>query len=371
MTDARIGIMPGDFIGPHITQAAIPTIEKAGELAGIEIGFEHIPASGEAFDATGLHLPASSIEDARSMDAVLKGPFGGPPNSTEPKWQGLEQRAILPLREQLGVYANIRPIKVLGEVGVHLSPLKPKIAEGLDLVIVRELTGDLYYGDSDSGRDEGGDWAYETNMYDSFQVRAIIRAAIDIAKARGDKLTWVHKTNVLEKTGSLWREVFDDLTSREEELETGYIHVDAAAAALIGKLKTGTMVTTNMFGDILSDEAAQLTGSLGLGASASLGENNFGLYEPIHGSAPDIEDPDDANPIGTILSAAMMFRHTFGQPEAADVIEEAVAKVLDDLKLPKDLWAATDGHIQGERAQAVGSAEFGKLVLKQIEKLTD
>lgn len=369
MTDARIGVMPGDFIGPHITQAAIPTIEKAGELAGIEIGFEHIPASGEAFDATGLHLPASSIETARSMDAILKGPFGGPPNSSDPKWQGLEREAILPLRERLGVYANIRPVKILGEVGVHLSPLKPELARGIDLVMVRELTGDLYYGDSDSGRDEGGDWAYETNMYDSFQVKAIIRAAIDIAKDRGDKLTWVHKTNVLEKTGSLWREVFEDLTS-EEELETGYMHVDAAAAALIGKLKTGTIVTPNMFGDILSDEAAQLTGSLGLGASASMAQNNFGLYEPIHGSAPDIEDSDSANPIGMILSAAMMFRYTFDRPEVADIIEQAVAGVLDDLKLPKDLWTATDGHIEGERAQSVGAADFGKLVLKQIEKLT-
>ncbi len=374
MSEIYIGVMPGDGIGPKITGLTLPIVEAGAEMAGLHPNFVHIPVSGEAFDQTGEHLPDSSVTAATKMDAVLKGPFGGPPNSDDPKWQGLEKKAILPLREKLGLYANLRPLKILGEIGVHLSPLENRIAQGTDLMIVREFTGDAYYGDSDHGVDEetGERWAYETIFYKESQVEKIVKMAIKLARERGDKLSWVHKTNVLEETGGLWRAVVKEVAAEEGmAYETiGYSHVDAEAAALIGKVKTGTIVTTNMFGDILSDEGAQVIGSLGLGASASLAKNDFGLYEPIHGSAPDIEDAENANPIGMILSAALMFRHSLNRPEVADVIEQAVADVLDDLHLPADLYAMTSGEIEGLVAKKVTATEFGKLVLEKIKKAT-
>jgi 3-isopropylmalate dehydrogenase len=371
--EARVGVMRGDFIGPVVTEVGSSVIQKAAEIAGTEIEIVPILASGDAYEATGgkEHLPQTSIETALQMDAILKGPFGGPVGSTHPKWSGLERKSVLALRKALGVYANLRPVRTLGEIGAHLSPLKKDSGgSDRDLMIVRELTGGAYYGESDEGVDPGtGErWAYEKIEYKESQVERIIRAAIKVANERGDKLTLVDKSNVLKKTGKLWNDVFNELTD-EAGIETGHFYVDDASARILRRFTQGTIVSYNEFGDILSDENAETIGAIGLGGSASLGDDNFGIYEPIGGSAADIEDVRDANPIGTIMSVALMFRHSLGRPDIADLIEQSVEGVMNEYHVTKDLVPmATDG-LGGFIPKVVNAYEFGDLVLGKIESL--
>lgn len=370
--EARIGYIPGDRIGPVLTyDAALPVARKAASLAGVELEFKHILAAGDAYDATGEHLPDSSIELAQQMDAVIKAPVGGPPGSSDPKWKGLEKKTILPLRKETGVYANLRRLTVLGEVGIQLSPLPEERVKRLDVMIVRELTGGIYYGESDSGTLPSGErYAYETEYYTESQVERIVRTAVDIAKGRDNKLTLVHKSNVLEETGGLWHDVFEQ--SAKGQLDTGCMNVDAMAAAIVKRPNTfGTLVMPNMFGDILSDEGAEIMGSVGLGASASLGKDKFGLYEPMGGAAWDIENPDDANPIGMINSVAMMFRYSLGMPDIANAIEKSVEEVLNEHYLTKDVVSATKKKLGGIIAKEVNAAEFSKLVLAKMEEIYD
>jgi 3-isopropylmalate dehydrogenase len=363
MSEIKIGVMKGDFIGPEIIGATLPIVEKAARRGGVEVEFVDIPVSAEAYDATGEHLPASSIETARQMDAVLKGPFGGPPNTDDPRYSGVERKSVLALREELGVYANLRPIKTLGGIGLDLSPLKEEVAKDRDIMIVRELSGDAYYGERDSGVDEVGKrYAYETIYYDEEQVERIVRKAIEIADERDDVLTLAHKTNVLKETGGLWMDIFQDLTS-EAGIDTDYMHIDNAAAAILGRFKRGTLLTPNMFGDILSDENAATMGSIGMGGSASLGDGSFGLYEPIGGSAPDMENVADANPVGMMMSAALMFRYSLDMPAQGELIEQAVTEVLDDHCLTPDLIHGLEAE---SWATQVDARELGDIVLDEI-----
>lgn len=368
MSEIKIGVMKGDFIGPEIIGATLPIVEKAAQLAGVEVEFVDIPASAEAYDVTGEHLPESSIETARRMDAVLKGPFGGPPNTDDPRYSGVERKSVLALREGLGLYANLRPVTTLGHVGLDLSPLKEQGSEGRDLMIVRELSGDAYYGKQGSGIDEEGNrYAYETIYYNEEQVKRIVRKAIQIADDRDDVLTLVHKTNVLKKTGGLWMDIFTDLTT-EAGIDTDYMHIDNAAAAILGRVRRGTLLTPNMFGDILSDENAATIGSIGMGGSASLGDGKFGLYEPMGGSAPDIENIADANPVGMIMSAALMLRHSLDMPEQGYLVEQAVTEVLDDHHLTPDLMSSLSA---GSWAIKVSAEEFGDMVLDELGSMAD
>lgn len=374
MGEINIGVMKGDFIGPEVIGATLPIVERIGQIAGKDIELVDIPVSGEAWEQTGEHLPDSSIKTAEEMHAILKGPFGGPPNSEEPKWQDLERNAILPLREKLMVYANLRPVKFPSSTCHHLSPLKAEIARGTDIMFVRELTGGIYFGKSGSGKDRvGRKMAYETEYYDESQINRVMDIAVDIAKSRQDKLTLVHKTNVLAKTGKLWSDIFKQITNKAN-VQTDYMHVDAMAAALVSRPSTfGTVVLPNMFGDILTDEASEVIGSLGLGPSASLRGDNFGLYEPIHGSAPVIAGKDIANPVGTILSAAMMYRHSLYMPEEAKLIEDGVANVLDSGQMTFDLCqTAAYGNLDVSIAQKpVSTSDFGELVLAEVTKLSE
>lgn len=369
--EARIGYIPGNNIGPVLTfDAALPVARKAAEMSGMELDFVHIVAGSEAYDATGgrEYLPDSSMELIGEMDALLKAPIGGPPNSDEEKWQGIEVATILPIRKQF-TDANLRPLKVLGEIGVQLSPLPDERVRGLDAMIVRELTGDLYFGKKRSGTSPSGErYAYETNYYTESQVEEVVKKAIAIAQERGEGLSWVHKTNVLPETGGLWKDVFERLTTEAGMQDTGYMHVDAMAAALIKRPNTlGTVVMPNMFGDILTDEGAEILGSVGLGPSASLGKDNFGLYEPMGGAAWDI-NPADANPVGMILSVAMMFRHSFNMPETADAIEYAVQSVLNEYFLTNDLLTTGKKRFGGIIGKQVNAAEFTALVLEKMDE---
>ena len=373
--EARVGFIPGDNIGPVLTyEAALPVASKGAEIAGLELEFVPILAGSQAYVQTGgeTFLPDSSVELARRMEAVIKAPMGGPPGSGDPMYKGLEVATILPLRERLGVYANLRPLKILGEVGVQISPLPDDRVEGADVMIVRELSGDVYYGKSSRGVDKetGERWAVDEMSYTDTQVERIIKKAVEIAKGRQDKLTWVHKDNVLEGTGSLWQEVFDEVMAESGDgLETAHLLVDATAAALIKKLnKLETVVTSNLFGDILTDEGAEILGSIGLGPSASLGEGSFGLYEPMGGAAWDV-DPAEANPVGMILSVAMMFRHTFDRPETADLIEQAVEAVLNGHYMTNDLLNVGKKRLGGIIGKAVNTEEFSQMVMKKMDEL--
>jgi 3-isopropylmalate dehydrogenase len=374
MHEIQIGVMKGDFIGPEVMNATLPIVEQIGQIAGKDIELVNIPAGGDAYEQTGEHLPDSSIRTAESMDAILKGPFGGPPNSDDPKWQDLEHKAILPLRKKLNLYADLRPAKTLSNTCSMLSPLKPEFVKGVDIMFVRELTGGIYFGESGSKRDRlGQEVFYETEEYKEPEVVRIVTKAVEVAQARSGKLALIHKKNVLKETGGLWNEVFYDL-AESAGLETQYFHADNAASFLLSQARDlDTVVTTNMFGDILSEEAIAATGSLGLGPSASMRTGKFGLYGPGHGSAPDIGGKNMANPVGMILSAAMMFRHSFDMPEEAELIESAVTNVLDAGRMTFDLWqtAAHSNQRISVNPEPVTTSDFGKLVLSEVNRLSE
>ncbi len=322
-----IATIPGDGIGPEVTRAAEQALERIGEISGHVFSFTGVAAGGCAIDEFGVPLPDRSLDACRASDAVLLGAVGGP------KWDGLggdlrPESGLLKLRRGLGLYANIRPAR-LHEALKDACPLKPEIAgPGIDICIVRELAGGLYFGAR--GRRTGimGEEAFDTECYAVPEVRRIARVAFRLAEGRGKKVTSVDKANVLESS-RLWREVVTETAAEFPSVALGHMYVDNAAMQLIRDPRQfDVILTTNMFGDILSDEASMITGSIGLLPSASLGEGRFGLYEPVHGSAPEIAGRDLANPIAAILSAAMLLRHSLGlEPEAA-AVERAVAAVL-------------------------------------------
>jgi 3-isopropylmalate dehydrogenase len=321
----RIAVLPGDGIGPEIVAQAVKVL-KALALPGLEP--EEAPVGGAGFDVAGDPLPAPTLALATTADAILFGAVGGPRYDQLPRAKRPEQ-ALLRLRKELGLFANLRPATIYPELA-GASTLKPEVVAGLDLLILRELTGDIYFGQPRGirTRENGEREGFDTMRYSESEIRRIAHAGFRAAQKRRRKLCSVDKANVLE-TSQLWREVVSEVAKAYPDVELSHMYVDNAAMQLLrAPTQFDVIVTGNMFGDILSDEASMLTGSIGMLPSASLDERGKGLYEPIHGSAPDIAGTDVANPLATILSAAMMLRYSLDQDGAAQRIESAVRKVL-------------------------------------------
>ena len=325
--DYRIAVIHGDGIGPEVVNEAIKVLNKVGEVYGHHFTYDYVLAGGCAIDNDGTCLPQETIDKCKKADAVLLGAVGGP------KWDDLpgEQRpekALLGLRKELGLFANLRPAMLFEELA-NACPLKPEIvAGGLDIIVVRELTGGIYFGERGRKQTEGGETAYDVEQYSEMEVRRIAKVAFDMAMKRNKKVTSVDKANVLESS-RLWRKVVAEVAQDYPEVELNNYYVDNTAMQLVLNPKQFDVIrTSNIFGDILSDEASQITGSIGMLPSASLAEGNFGMYEPVHGSAPDIAGDNIANPMATILSVAMMLRYSFGLLDEAKAIENAVKEVL-------------------------------------------
>ena len=353
----QIAVIPGDGIGPDVVEQTLNVMDKVGEKFGHTFTYKKVLAGGCAIDATGACLPQETIDICKASDAVLLGAVGGW------KWDNLPgdqrpERALLGLRKALGLFANLRPA-LLFEQLADASPLKPEIlAGGLDIVVVRELTGGIYFGEKGHRDTDLGPAAYDIEQYAEGEVRRIAKVAFDMAMKRSKHVTSVDKANVLESS-RLWRRVVAEVAQDYPEVTLDNLYVDNAAMQLVRNPRQfDVIVTSNIFGDILSDEASQITGSIGMLPSASLAEGNFGMYEPVHGSAPDIAGKDKANPMATILSAAMMLRYTFGLGVEADAIENAVKSVLDQGYRTPDLYA-------GQGTQ-VGTAQMGDLIAAAI-----
>jgi len=358
MADFKIATIPGDGIGPEIVAETLKVLEKIGTLYGHSFEFTEVLAGGVAIDATGVPLPDETVAVCKASDAVLLGAVGGW------KWDVLPghlrpERALLGLRGELGLYANLRPA-VLHNALKDACPLRADIAAGgIDIMIVRELTGGMYFGDRGRKQTDLGEAAWDTEMYAVEEVRRIAITAFEMAMKRKKQLTNVDKANVLESS-RLWREVILDVAKDYPKVTLDHLYIDNAAMQIIRDPGSyDVMVTTNMFGDILSDEASQITGSIGMLPSASLNKDNFGMYEPIHGSAPDIAGQDKANPIATMLSAAMMLQYSFGLSAEATAIENAVTAVLQS--------GVRTGDIMSDGMRCVGTKEMGKLVLEAIK----
>lgn len=323
----QIALIPGDGIGPDVVEQARLVLERVGEKFGHTFRFETVLAGGAAIDAVGECLPQKTVDVCKASDAVLLGAVGGWKWDTLPGDQRPE-RALLGLRKELGLFANLRPALMFTELA-DACPLKPEIIKGgLDLVVVRELTGGIYFGERGFKDTEMGKAAYDVEQYSEGEVRRIAKVAFDMAMKRKKHVTSVDKANVLESS-RLWRRVVTEVSADYPEVALDHLYVDNASMQLVRNPRQfDVIVTSNLFGDILSDEASMITGSIGMLPSASLAEGNFGMYEPVHGSAPDIAGKNQANPCATILSAAMMLRYTFGLNDEADAIEKAVKKAL-------------------------------------------
>lgn len=325
-----VAILAGDGIGPEIVTEAVKVLKTLQVSFGLDVQLEEGLIGGAAIDVTGVPLPPETLNLGKRADAILLGAVGGP------KWEPLErdirpERGLLAIRAELGLFANLRPALLFPELA-NASTLKPEVVAGLDILIVRELTGGIYFGKPrgirilDNGQREG----FNSLVYNEGEIERIARVAFDSAEKRNKKVCSVDKANVLEST-ELWREVVTRVAKDYPSVSVSHMYVDNAAMQLVRNPKQfDVIVTTNMFGDILSDLASQLTGSIGMLPSASLDANNKGMYEPIHGSAPDIAGQNCANPLATILSVAMMLRYSLGQMELADQVESAVQQVLKD-----------------------------------------
>lgn len=360
MAEYNIALVKGDGIGPDIIDEAVAVLNEIGSIYGHKFNFTEAVAGGCAIDLFGEPLPQSAVDICLNSDSVMLGAVGGP------KWDNLPghlrpEQALLGLRSILGLYANIRPATLFPPLQAS-CPLKDSVVrEGVDLVVVRELTGGLYFGEK--GRRttvDMGEAAYDTMYYTEKEVERIGRIAFSLARSRRKKLTSVDKANVLESS-RLWREVMHRLLTEFPDVEYSDMYVDNASMQLIrNPSQFDVIVTENTFGDILSDEASMLTGSIGMLPSASLGNGKRGLYEPIHGSAPDIAGKDLANPLATILSAAMMLRLSFGLSEESDCIERAVMQVLTD--------GIRTADISGGIFVPVGTKAMGEAVRKRLIK---
>lgn len=353
----NIAVIPGDGIGPDIVAQAVLVLEKVGEKFGHTFTLKNVLAGGSAIDAVGQCLPQETIDVCKASDAVLLGAVGGPKWDTLPGDQRPE-RALLGIRKELGLFANLRPAMIFEELA-GASPLKAEIlAGGLDIVVVRELTGGIYFGERGTKETDLGPAAYDVEQYAEEEVRRIAKVAFDMAMKRNKHVTSVDKANVLESS-RLWRRVVAEVAKDYPEVTLDNLYVDNAAMQLVRNPRQfDVIVTSNIFGDILSDEASQITGSIGMLPSASLAQGNFGMYEPIHGSAPDIAGQDKANPTATILSVAMMLRYTFGLSAEADAIEKAVKTVLSQGYRTPDLFVG-EGTL-------VGTAEMGRRIAEAL-----
>ena len=352
----NIGLLKGDGIGPEIVDSAVRVLEKIADKFGHEFCFTPYLIGGAAIDATGAPLPEETVNGCLASDSVLLGAVGGP------KWDNLPgnvrpEKALLGIRAAMGLYTNLRPARLYAALKDD-SPLRPDLVEkGFDIMIVRELTGGIYFGDRGYREGKYGEEAYDTEQYSRMEIERIARAAFEAARVRGKKVTSIDKANVLE-TSRLWRKTVHEIAAEYPDITVTDMLVDNAAMQLVrNPSQFDVIVTSNMFGDILSDEASQITGSIGMLPSASIGATKVGLYEPIHGSAPDIAGQNKANPIATILSAAMMLRYAFALEAEAQAIEDAVNRVLD-----AGLRTADIAH--GE--EALGTVEMTDAILAQI-----
>ncbi|MGY8869133.1 MAG: 3-isopropylmalate dehydrogenase [Pseudomonadales bacterium] len=353
-------ILPGDGIGPEIVEQAKRVLELVNGQHSLGLEFTEALVGGAAIDADGVPLSESTLEAAKKADAILLGAVGGPKWDTIPDFQIRPEKGLLGIRSNLGLFGNLRPAILYPQLA-HASSLKPEIVSGLDILIVRELTGGIYFGQPRGVRvKEGGvREGYNTYVYDENEIRRIGRVAFEAARQRGKKLCSVDKANVLEVT-VLWREIMEELAKEYPDVELSHMYVDNAAMQLVRAPKQfDVMVTGNMFGDILSDAAAMLTGSIGMLPSASLDVNGKGMYEPCHGSAPDIAGQGKANPLATILSVAMMLRYSLDEGDTADKIEAAVSQVLDQNLRTVDIMS--DGMT------AVTTAQMGDAVVAALK----
>lgn len=353
----RITLLPGDGIGPEIIAVAVDVLKVIGKKFNIQFDFTEALIGGAAIDETGEPLPQATLNLCRQADAVLLAAIGGYKWDTLPRYQRPET-GLLGLRAGLGLFANLRPATILPQL-IDASSLKPEIVAGVDIMVVRELTGGIYFGTpkgiftTETGEKRG----VNTMAYTESEIDRIAKVGFEIARKRRGKLCSVDKANVLD-VSQLWRDCVTAMASNYPEVELSHLYVDNAAMQLVRAPKQfDTIVTGNLFGDILSDEAAMLTGSIGMLPSASLGaENSPGLFEPVHGSAPDIAGEDQANPLAQVLSAAMMLRYGLNEPEAASKIENAVIEVLDA--------GYRTGDIMSEGMQAVGCKQMGEALIK-------
>lgn len=352
---ANIVTLPGDYIGPEITAQAVKVLKAVAERYGHTFHFEECHLGGASVDAYGVPLTDETLAKCNAADAVLMGSVGGP------KWDAVEparrpEKGLLALRKGMQVFANLRPCTIHPQLA-GACPLRPDIiAQPIDIQIVRELTGDIYFGKR--WRSEDRTAATDEMAYSEMEVERLARVGFELAMKRGRKLCSVDKANVLE-CSRLWRETVAKVAKEYPEVEVTYMYVDNAAMQLILRpSQFDVMITGNLFGDILSDESAAIAGSLGMMPSASLGEGTRGLYEPIHGSAPDIAGKDIANPLGTILSGALLLRHSLGLEEEAKAIEAAVEKVLDEGFRTSDIWA--------EGCEKVSCTRMGDLVAERV-----
>jgi 3-isopropylmalate dehydrogenase len=356
----KIAILPGDGIGIEIMAEAVKVLDCLRSDFGLDVETEQGLVGGAGYDAHGKPLPDETMQLAKDADAVMLGAVGGY------KWESLDiavrpEKGLLGLRAELELFANLRPAILYPQLA-DASTLKPEVVSGLDIMIVRELTGGIYFGQPRGIRtlDDGQRQGYNTLVYSESEVERIGRVAFDIAMKRDRRVCSVDKANVLECT-ELWREVMETVARDYPDVELSHMYVDNAAMQLVRAPKQfDVMVTTNMFGDILSDCAAMLTGSIGMLPSASLDANGKGMYEPIHGSAPDIAGQNKANPLATILSVAMMLRYTFNKAIDAQRIEDAVGVVLDKGIRTTDIWS--------EGMQEVGTAEMGDAVIAALRE---
>lgn len=352
--NARIVLLPGDGIGPEVIGEAVKVLRAVGEVYGHRFEFTEEPIGGAAIEFSGSPLPDATLTACRVADAVLLGAVGGP-RWSEPGSPVRPEQGLLGIREGLGLYANLRPVHVYPDL-VNSSPLRPERITGVDLLVVRELTGGIYFGP----RQEGTETAYDTMVYSAPEVRRIAEVAFQAAEGRRGKVTSVDKANVLSSS-RLWRQVVEESAAGYPGVEFEEMLVDAAAMKLIrNPADFDVILTANMFGDILTDEASMLSGSLGMLPSASLGEGKVGVYEPVHGSAPDIAGKDLANPIGTILSGAMLLHRSLGLEEEARAVEKAVEGVLS-------LGYRTP-DIVGPEDKRVGMEEMGDLIVKALRR---
>lgn len=358
---AKIAILPGDGVGPEIVAEAVKVIGCLNKLYGLDVELEEAQIGGVAVDATGEPLPEATLRLARQADAILLGAVGGP------KWDTLKrsrrpEQGLLAIRSELGLFGNLRPAILYAELA-GASALRPEVVAELDMLIVRELTGGIYFGKPRGVRtlSNGEQEGYNTLVYRKSEIKRIARLAFDVAGKRGGRLCSVDKANVLEASG-LWREVVTQLALEYPQVELSHLYVDNAAMQLVRAPKQfDVIVTGNLFGDILSDCAAMLTGSIGMLPSASLDEQAKGMYEPVHGAAPDIAGQGAANPLATILSVAMMLRYSLSQPVLAERIESAVARVL------AAGYRTADIYTTGTRR--VGTEEMGDAVIAALRAM--
>ena len=355
----EIAVIKGDYFGPEIVTEAMKVMERTAEVFGHRFHFEEVLMGGSAIDACGSCLPEATLEKCLASDSVLLGAVGGP------KWDKVDknnrpEKGLLKLRSGMKLYANLRPAKIFPQLA-SASPLRPEsVQAGIDLMIVRELTGGIYFGSHSTALEKGQKVATDVMSYSEVEIERIMRVGFETARKRSCNLVSVDKSNVLD-CSRLWAEVAHRVAADYPDVTLRDMLVDNAAMQLVrDPSQFDVIVTENMFGDILSDEASMITGSIGLIPSASLGESACGMYEPIHGSAPDIAGKNVANPIGTILSAAMMMKYSFDMPEESAVVEAAVNKTLDDGYRTCDIMSAG--------CRQVSCTEMGSLIVSNIAK---